>query len=85
MITFTQQEKELFLQKSGFIIDTVIGYDNRQEGQIDFPVKCAIFSLFCYPPKFKELEGKYYANIQTEYGIDSVFERKFKKRLLEIL
>lgn len=90
MITFTQQEKEDFLQKQDYIIDTVIGYDNRQEGQIDFPVKVALekdnqYNDETFEPMISYLRGKYYANIQTEYGIDTVFEREFKKRLLKIL
>ena len=86
-ITFTQQEKEDFLHKQGYIIDTVQGYIDDVGSQKDFPVKIAV--LLGRPSSidfYKEmLQGKYYANIQTEYGIDSVFERKFKKRLLEIL
>ena len=91
-ITFTQQEKELFLQKQGFITDIVIGFIDTDLGCKDFPVKIAYIStretgaIHDYIQKqISELTGKYYANIQTEYGIDVVFEREFKRKLLSIL
>ena len=87
MINFTQQEKEQFLIKSGFIIDTVMGFTDTDLGVENFPVRVASkgFGEFMdWADYMDTLKGKYYANIQAEYGIDTVFEREFKKKLLEL-
>lgn len=83
-ITFTQQEKESFLINNGFIIDTVQGYINDNEGQVDYPVKIAMIEKTWDSYITRELTGAYFANIQTEYGIDTVFEKEIKKKLLEL-
>lgn len=83
-ITFTEAEKISMLSAWGFTIHTVMGFIDTELGQVDYPVRIATDpeSTVDYQ---EVLKGIYYLNIQSIYGIDTVFRNELKARLMKIL